>query len=306
MKDAASSQAVITEEQARQLAIEQAAADARRAAEGKAERASGGGGRTKAGGGRSKGGKTVTDIFEDAGAEIENLERQLVLVGKSVEETARLRAEWAMLDAAKKAGIPIDEKTSKNIAEQAEHIGHLADQLSRAEIAQQQFEQAIDGIADAFAGALVAGESLRDGLAQVFKQIAADILRSGIRAALVDQFSATGGGGGGVLSNVLGKIFGGFRAAGGPVQAGKAYVVGEKGPEPFVPAVNGRILSVAQAQAALRGGQGSSGGNTTVSLSIDLRGTTGDRELDAKIARAGRQILAQVPTVLSDHQRRRA
>lgn len=251
MKDAASSQAVITEEQARQLAIEQAAADARRAAEGKAERASGGGGRTKAGGGRSKGGKTVTDIFEDAGAEIENLERQLVLVGKSVEETARLRSEWAMLDAAKKAGILIDEKTSKNIAEQAVHIGHLADQLSRAEIAQQQFEQAIDGIADAFAGALVAGESLRDGLAQVFKQIAADILRSGIRAALVDQFSATGGGGGGVLSNVLGKIFGGFRAAGGPVQAGKAYVVGEKGPEPFVPAVNGRILSVAQVPAVL-------------------------------------------------------
>lgn len=36
--------------------------------------------------------------------------------------------------------------------------------------------------------------------------------------------------------------FGGFRASGGPVTAGRAYVVGESRPELFVPAVNGTIL----------------------------------------------------------------
>ncbi len=38
------------------------------------------------------------------------------------------------------------------------------------------------------------------------------------------------------------KSFGGFREHGGSVQAGKAYVVGEKRPEMFVPSTNGTIL----------------------------------------------------------------
>lgn len=46
-------------------------------------------------------------------------------------------------------------------------------------------------------------------------------------------------------------------------------------------------------QAALRQSSGGASGSRSVALTIDLRGTTGDRELDAKIARAGRQILAQ-------------
>jgi hypothetical protein len=39
----------------------------------------------------------------------------------------------------------------------------------------------------------------------------------------------------------LGAVFGGFRAEGGPVKRGKAYVVGEKGPEWFAPGENGFI-----------------------------------------------------------------
>lgn len=36
--------------------------------------------------------------------------------------------------------------------------------------------------------------------------------------------------------------FGGPRASGGPVEAGKGYLVGERGPEPFVPSTNGTIM----------------------------------------------------------------
>ena len=39
-----------------------------------------------------------------------------------------------------------------------------------------------------------------------------------------------------------GLIFGGFRAKGGPVQPGRAYVVGERGPELMVPQVPGTIV----------------------------------------------------------------
>lgn len=56
----------------------------------------------------------------------------------------------------------------------------------------------------------------------------------------------------------LGHRIGGYRAAGGPVMAGRAYIVGEKRPEVFVPDSNGRIIpSVSRAAgggAAMGGG----------------------------------------------------
>ena len=59
------------------------------------------------------------------------------------------------------------------------------------------------------------------------------------------------------LSHVAFNIpFGGFRQNGGPVQAGQAYVVGEAGPELFVPSVGGNIVA--------NGESGGGGGGTTI------------------------------------------
>lgn len=248
LKDAAANQAVITQEMATQLAIEEAAADARRAAEAKADRASGAG---KKGAGRKK--KEEPGLFEDVERDLLNLEREIKLIGNSTAEVAKARAQWAMLDEAKKRGIKVSDKLRGKIEAEAAQVGRLTAELEAGHLAQQQFEAAVDGVADALAGALVAGESLRDGLAQVFKQIAADLIQSGIHRMIGGLFL---GGGGGL--GFLGALLPG-RASGGPVRAGQPYMVGERGPEPFVPAVDGRILSVSQAQAALRGGAGSGG-----------------------------------------------
>lgn len=242
----------------------------------------GAGGKGKKGrkGAKGKKEKTAADVLGVGEEDVRDLERKIQLIGLTSKEVATLQAKWAMLDAAKKAGVKVDDELNGKIDAQAEKIGQLTKQLEQAELAQQQFDQAVDGIADAFAGALVAGESLRDGLAQVFKQIASDILSSGIRNALSGQFS-----GGGLWGSILGAFgFGGgdpltaalrgaglpARANGGPVAAGQMYLTGERGPEPFVPAVNGRILSVAQAQAALRGGQ--SGGGFSFNPTINVGG----------------------------------
>ncbi|WP_294932173.1 tape measure protein [uncultured Paracoccus sp.] len=207
MQDAAKAGAALTREQAEQLAIEQAAADARRAEEGRSARS---------GGGR-KGAKKKSEpgLFEDVERDLQNLEREIALIGKSTQEVARARAEWAMLDEAKKRGIPVNEKLFQQIAAQAEKVGELTAELEAGELAHQKFEQAVDGIADAMAGALVAGESLRDGLAQVFKQIASDLMRSGIH----DMLSGLIPGGGGKRSvgllSWLGFAQGGYTGPGG-------------------------------------------------------------------------------------------
>lgn len=192
MQDAAKAGAVLTRQQAEQLAIEQAAADARRSAEGKS---AGGKGKSK------KKKKDEPGLFADVERDLLNIEREMTLVGKSTAEVAKARAAWAMLDEAKKRGMPINAELTAQIEAQADQVGRLTGELEQAEIAQQQFDQAVDGIADAFAGALIAGESFRDGMAQVFKQIAADLIRSRIADMLGSLASSLGWGGQGVRGN---------------------------------------------------------------------------------------------------------
>lgn len=65
--------------------------------------------------------------------------------------------------------------------------------------------------------------------------------------------------GAGIAKNVVGGIGGLFRANGGPVSAGSAYIVGERGPEWFVPGSSGTVIP-----GGFGGGAGGGGGGTTV------------------------------------------
>jgi hypothetical protein len=48
----------------------------------------------------------------------------------------------------------------------------------------------------------------------------------------------------------LGSLFGGARASGGSVQPGRAYLVGERGPEPFIPSTAGTIMPTGSLQSS--------------------------------------------------------
>lgn len=61
------------------------------------------------------------------------------------------------------------------------------------------------------------------------------------------------------ISNVISSVFGGGKAAGGPVMGGTPYIVGEKGPELFVPNGNGSIVP---------NNRLSGGGNTIINLNV--------------------------------------
>ena len=80
-------------------------------------------------------------------------------------------------------------------------------------------------------------ENLALGVAQSIQQAFADFVTSQIFSLI--SGAVTGGIGGGAPSGFL--PFGGYRAAGGPVAPGSAYMVGERGPELFVPSSAGSI-----------------------------------------------------------------
>jgi hypothetical protein len=106
------------------------------------------------------------------------------------------------------------------------------------------------------------GQGVKAILVQVIQKLAATAILAGILSAIFP------GGLGGAQG--FGQIFGrlaGFRATGGPVSGGSPYVVGERGPELFVPAVSGSIVPN-NAVGSFMAGR-SNGGNSGMSV---LRG----------------------------------
>jgi hypothetical protein len=99
-------------------------------------------------------------------------------------------------------------------------------------------------IDNALARAITTGKVGFDDLKKVALSAMAEIAQASLRGL----FSSSPGGGGlgagliNGLSGLVASLFGSpGRATGGPVNAGRGYVVGERGPELFVPSSGGRI-----------------------------------------------------------------
>ena len=94
----------------------------------------------------------------------------------------------------------------------------------------------------AFEDAIVGGKSLSDVLKGLEKDILRIVTRKMVTEPLGNALNGALSGGGGFLSGIFNSIFGGFKANGGPVMAGTPYMVGERGPELFVPRSSGSIV----------------------------------------------------------------
>lgn len=101
------------------------------------------------------------------------------------------------------------------------------------------FDGTFKGLETSIARAARTGSlSMRD----MVNTILADIARLAIRRTIVEPLAnlVTS-----AISSVVGSVSG--RAVGGPVSPGAAYVVGEQGPELFVPSASGAIVPGARA-----------------------------------------------------------
>lgn len=121
-------------------------------------------------------------------------------------------------------------------------------------------------------------------------EIASQTITSGIGNLFgsLGQTSASTGGLGGILSTFLGSLAGmPGRATGGPVSPGRAFMVGERGPELFVPTSAGRIEP-----GAAVGGPG-----RDVRVSIALAAPRGT-DVPMALRRSSRQVASQVRRAL--------
>lgn len=107
----------------------------------------------------------------------------------------------------------------------------------------------VNDFAGSFASAVVSGENFLVSMGQIFKDLAKQIMSMIIKAAvLAALFSITGLGGAqaaaGGATDFLGLLKGSLtgKASGGSVVAGQPYMVGERGPEMFMPGQSGTIV----------------------------------------------------------------
>ncbi len=96
-------------------------------------------------------------------------------------------------------------------------------------------------------------KSIGDIWKNLLKRMAAQAIQAQLAKALFGEGYGTSTGKMGGLIGSIGSLFSGARANGGPVHAGRAYLVGERGPEIMVPKTAGTVLPNGTVPAAQAG-----------------------------------------------------
>ena len=159
------------------------------------------------------------------------------------------------------ANLSYQEDTSKSM----QAANKLKQAVVDQDIAFQNTAEAVgvfgQGLTQAFEDAMNGTQSFVESMITFLARLVQRLLAAAAAAAVLAAIlSAIGIGGFGfttVFSQLSGFNFGGARAGGGPVMAGKTYLVGEQGPELFVPGNGGTIVpNHAMASTAGAGGGG--------------------------------------------------
>lgn len=184
-----------------------------------------------------------------------DLALEIALVGSSTFEIEKATKARELENAAKEAGIPLSAKVLADIDASADAYARNTVALTAAQEAFKTIQQvgvsSWDSIVDS---ALSGGKSITDVLRNIAAEYAKMALQMAIfnpiKNSLLGTDSPTFGSG---IASFIAGLFG-KREAGGPVVAGRPYIVGEKRPEIFVPTSSGTILPNTNVMAGAGGG----------------------------------------------------
>lgn len=162
--------------------------------------------------------------------------------------------------------------------------GGLIEKMQTLTEASKEFGLSISkDFAGAMAGAITSGENFFKSMSRIFvdllKQIAALIIQAAILAALFAMIPGLGaaqtaaGGATGFKGLLTGSLTG--RASGGSVVAGQPYMVGESGPEMFMPNSGGSIIPNNKMGGNLKGNFSVSGTDLILAIDNQLAANSG-------------------------------
>lgn len=190
----------------------------------------------KSGGGGSGGSsKPASPLFANSEAEMESLERQISLFGKSRQEVVALTAKYELLEEAKRRGLDLDTRSAETGRTLREEIDQQAQSIANLTVRAEQYAETADFMAemtgqlkDGILDAIIEGENFADILKDVAKQLA----RAALQAALFGEGPmASLFGGTGLVSGLFGSLGLPMHASGTNFAPGGPSIVGEQGPE---------------------------------------------------------------------------
>jgi len=184
-------------------------------------------GRSRSGGGGRSKSRQAPDLFSIASGELEGLQRQIEMLGKSKSEVAALTVKYKLLDEAKKRGLILTDELSAKINTEAANVGRLADQYELASDKIAAMEQIQGQFKDSVIDAAMGGANAMDQFTNSLKRAAIEyaFFGSGLFAG-----GKKSGGFGGIFGGVLGSLIPGF-ANGTNNAPGGLATINERGGE---------------------------------------------------------------------------
>lgn len=208
--------------------------------------------------------------------------------GRAIEELVGQLTSAQQASAALAASWEVDafrvNQALEQLRQEAEEFAETWDRIG------DQIESAfVDTFTDIVSGAADAEEAFKRLIAQVLELIAQQLILQAIQGAT---------GGGGVGAGIGGALANLFRADGGPVNRNTPYIVGERGPELFVPNMNGGIVP--------NGRVGGGGGSFVYAPTLNAPGADASTlaTMRTMLAHQKQDILSMMPKVIKENTAR--
>ena len=212
------------------------------------------------------------DLFKGAIENVENLKGQ-ILEFAGIETEIQTKTE--AIETASNNIVSLNKANNTELDktnEKTEKIKTNAEKL--AERFQKIGDSVRQGIVSNLTDAVMGTKTLAEAAINVLEKLRRKLIELAIQKALA--------GIGGSLGGPIGKFFSGFFAKGGRPPVGKAAIVGERGPELFVPSVAGTVIP--------NNDIGIGGGNTNIiNVTVDASGTEAEGD-DATSSQLGKLI----------------
>lgn len=219
-------------------------------------------------------GETTIDIGTTvlSPEQIEALSVVKKLLGDTQTEAEALEEQFKAL-ATVSEGEGFGELTTEDLTKVMDHLVKLREELEETSetfttVMAPAIAEAVQGFTSDFVNALMNGQSALETFKNFAKDLVGQIVTTFLQMAVVNR----------ILNAVFGR-FDGFEdlptmqlAGGGNLSRGQPYLVGERGPEIFMPNTGGRIMNNADTRSAMSGGDGVVV-NQTINLSAGVVGT---------------------------------
>jgi hypothetical protein len=174
----------------------------------------------------------------------QSLEREVEGIKSLVDPTREVYKEIERVQQLLSAGLlPRDVGNARLATLYSEVDGILQGVQASVEEVKEAGRDIFAPIESSFESLLFSGAKARDMFAGLLEDIGKLILRQQLLSPFADFLGASFGGGDTSkigIGTLFGKLLG--RASGGPVTGGTPYIVGERGPELFVPGASGAIV----------------------------------------------------------------